>query len=102
MANLKISALTAVGSAGGTDEVPVNQGGTTKKSTLAQFLAYIQTNTGQNDLNDTVITSPANGHVLYHNGSNWVNGFFLTHSLLLLLVTGLNLVGLWVTLMRMF
>jgi hypothetical protein len=41
MADVKISALTAAGSALSTDEVPVNQGGTTKKVTLAQVSAAI-------------------------------------------------------------
>lgn len=38
MADTKISALTAVTTPAGTDEFPVNQGGTSKKVTLAQIL----------------------------------------------------------------
>lgn len=37
MADTKISALTAVSAAADTDQVPVNQGGTTKRETLAQI-----------------------------------------------------------------
>lgn len=40
MADTKISALTAVTTPAGTDEIPVNQGGTTKKLTLSQINAY--------------------------------------------------------------
>lgn len=40
MADAKISALTAVSTPAGTDEFPVNQGGTTKKITLAQINGY--------------------------------------------------------------
>lgn len=45
MADVKISALPAAGSALGTDEYPVNQGGTTKKVTAAQIAAYINAGT---------------------------------------------------------
>ena len=40
MADTKISALTAVVTAAGTDEFAVNQGGTSKKETLAQVVAF--------------------------------------------------------------
>lgn len=40
MADTKISALTAVGTAAGTDEFAVNQGGVSKKATLAQVSAF--------------------------------------------------------------
>lgn len=40
MADTKISALAAVGTPAGTDEFAVNQGGTSKKITLAQINAY--------------------------------------------------------------
>lgn len=43
MADTKISALTAVGTAAGTDEFPVNQGGVSKKETLDQVAAYART-----------------------------------------------------------
>lgn len=42
MADTKISALTAVTTPAGTDEIAVNQAGTSKKVTLAQLLAYLQ------------------------------------------------------------
>lgn len=41
MADTKISALPAVSTPAGTDELVVNQGGTSKKVTLAQLDAYI-------------------------------------------------------------
>lgn len=40
MADAKISALTAVATPAGTDEIAVNQGGVSKKLTLAQINAY--------------------------------------------------------------
>lgn len=43
MADTKISDLTAVGTPAGTDEIPVNQAGTSKKLTLAQVASYLQT-----------------------------------------------------------
>lgn len=43
MADTKISALTAVTTPAGTDEIPVNQGGTSKKVTLAQIRASLPT-----------------------------------------------------------
>jgi hypothetical protein len=42
MADTKVSALTPVTTPAGTDEIPVNQAGTSKKVTLAQVLAYLQ------------------------------------------------------------
>lgn len=42
MADSKTSALTAVASVTGTQEIPVNDGGTSKKATPAQFLTYIE------------------------------------------------------------
>lgn len=42
MTGTKVSALTAVTTPAGTDEIPVNQGGTTKKMTLAQVNAYTE------------------------------------------------------------
>lgn len=41
MADTKISALTAVGTPAGTDEIPVNQGGVTKKLTLSQVNGFV-------------------------------------------------------------
>lgn len=43
MADTKTSALTAVTTPAGTDEIHVNQGGTSKKLTLAQIEAYLET-----------------------------------------------------------
>lgn len=43
MANTKVSALTAAGSALGADEIPVNEAGTSKKVTVDQILTYLQT-----------------------------------------------------------
>lgn len=43
MADTKISALTAVTTPAGTDEFPVNQGGTSKKETLAQIRQSLPT-----------------------------------------------------------
>lgn len=42
MADTKVSALTAVVTPAGTDEIPVNQGGTSKKLTLSQVNAYAE------------------------------------------------------------
>lgn len=42
MADTKISALTAVGTPAGAQEVPVNDAGTTKKLTLTQINAYTE------------------------------------------------------------
>lgn len=39
----EIAALTAVATPAGTDEFPVNQGGTSKKETLAQIKTFVQT-----------------------------------------------------------
>lgn len=41
MADTKVSALTAVGTPAGTDELPVNQGGVSKKITLSQIGSYV-------------------------------------------------------------
>jgi hypothetical protein len=43
MADTKVSALTAVVTPAGTDEFPVNQGGTSKKETLAQVKTFVNT-----------------------------------------------------------
>lgn len=43
MADSKISALTAVATPAGTDEFPVNQGGTSKKETLTQIKSFVET-----------------------------------------------------------
>lgn len=50
MAGTKISALTAVASATGADEFPVNEAGTTKKSTLTQLLTWVQSQAWAPDL----------------------------------------------------
>jgi hypothetical protein len=42
MADTKISALPAVSTPAGTDEFPVNQGGSSKKITLAQVQGYVK------------------------------------------------------------
>src|SRR6188472_3791015 len=41
MADTKVSALTAVGTPAGTDEFPVNQGGTSKKMSLTQIGTFV-------------------------------------------------------------
>ena len=41
MADTKISALTAVAAAAGANEIPVNEAGTTKKATVTQLAAYL-------------------------------------------------------------
>lgn len=41
MADTKISALGAASAGAGTEEIPVNQGGTTKKMTLSQVNAFV-------------------------------------------------------------
>jgi hypothetical protein len=41
MADTKVSALTAVATPAGTDEIPVNQAGTSKKLTLAQAKTFV-------------------------------------------------------------
>jgi hypothetical protein len=43
MADTKVSALTAVTTPASTDELPVNQAGTSKKMTLAQLVTHLQT-----------------------------------------------------------
>jgi len=43
----------------------------------AALVAYIAA-TVLNDLSDVVISSPAAGHTLQHNGTNWVNGVMTT------------------------
>ena len=40
MADVKISALTAAGSAAGANEIPINEAGTTKKVTVTQIITY--------------------------------------------------------------
>ncbi len=56
MADVKISGLPAAGSALGTDEYPVNQGGTTKKVTAVQIAAYINAaNTALSNLASTAL-----------------------------------------------
>lgn len=42
MADTKVSALSAVATPASTDEFPVNQGGTSKKVTLATLISYFQ------------------------------------------------------------
>ncbi|HET9667356.1 MAG TPA: hypothetical protein VFP09_11385 [Desertimonas sp.] len=46
MADTKISALTAVTTPAGTDEFAVNQGGSSKRLTLAQVATYLQSGIG--------------------------------------------------------
>lgn len=48
MADVKVSALPAVVTAAGTDEIPINQAGTSKKLTAAQNKAFVLTSIGQN------------------------------------------------------
>jgi hypothetical protein len=43
MADTKISALTAVATPAGTDQYATNQGGTSKRTTLAQVMAFVNT-----------------------------------------------------------
>ena len=70
----KVSALTAVGTPASTDEFPVNQGGTSKKMTLAQIDTYVTTspvfaagsasaNTWPKLTAGTVLTTPEVGAV---------------------------------------
>lgn len=54
MAGIKISALPAAGSANGTDQIPTNQTGTTRRITVAQILA------GAGTLTSVTGTSPIN------------------------------------------
>lgn len=57
MADAKISALTAVVTPAGTDEIPVNQGGTSKKMTLTQVNAYTEPVSAGSASNQVVATS---------------------------------------------
>lgn len=57
MADTKISALTAVTTPAGTDEIPVNQGGTSKKLTLTQVNAYAEPVSAASVANQVVATS---------------------------------------------
>ena len=49
MADTKISGLPAAGGFISTDELPVNEGGTSKKVTGAQVLAYVSTTLATQD-----------------------------------------------------
>lgn len=75
MANIKISQLTAVGAANGTDELEVNQGGTSKKATVTQITAAEATTranadtTLTNNLN-TEITNRTNADTTLTNNLN--------------------------------
>ena len=57
MANIKISALTAAGSANGTQTYEVTDGGNTYKVTGAQLLAYIQGNLTLSNISDVTATA---------------------------------------------
>jgi len=66
MANVKISELTAVASASGTQEFEVNDSGTSKKATGAQIATYVSsvvtsspTLTGQVSLDDGSVSAPS-------------------------------------------
>lgn len=58
MADTKISALSAVSTPAGTDEFPVNQGGTSKKETLAQIASYVK---GRSSVNNAAVSTPGAG-----------------------------------------
>lgn len=58
MADTKVSALTAVSAVATTDEIPVNQGGVSKKVTVSQLGSFIGTRT---ETGNTSITTPAAG-----------------------------------------
>jgi hypothetical protein len=75
MPDTKISALTDAASVGSTDELPIVQSSTSKRATVAEVATAIQALTDLDDINDVVITSVADGHVLtWDSGtSRWVN-----------------------------
>ena len=56
MANVKISDLTAASAALGTQELEVNESGTSKKVTGAQILAYVKNNTTASDIGAVATT----------------------------------------------
>lgn len=56
MSNVKISELPAASSAAGTDELPANQSGTTRKLTRAQIVAGLASLTGAETLTNKTLT----------------------------------------------
>lgn len=76
MADTKISALTAVVTPAGTDEFPVNQAGTTKKTLLSQIKTFVSTalafaagsasaNSWPKFTSGTILTTPEAGALEY-------------------------------------
>ena len=75
MANVKISALPAATSALGTDEFPINQGGTTKKITTSTLANSIETTIINNNNTNGLIKKPSpatEGQILKYVGGQWV------------------------------
>lgn len=58
MADTKVSALPAVSSLNDTDEVPLNQGGVSRKMTLTQLDAYVESRAR---VNNASVSTPAAG-----------------------------------------
>jgi hypothetical protein len=69
----KVELATSTETTTGTDTVRA----VTPAGLNAALVAYIAA-TVLNDLSDVVISSPAAGHTLQHNGTNWVNGVMTT------------------------
>jgi hypothetical protein len=62
MSNVKISELPAASSAAGTDELPANQSGTTRKLTRAQIVAGLAASGANSDITSlTGLTTPISG-----------------------------------------
>jgi hypothetical protein len=62
MSNVKISELPAASSAAGTDELPANQSGTTRKLTRAQIVAGLAASGANSDITSlTGLTTPLSG-----------------------------------------
>ena len=62
MSNVKISELPAASSAAGTDELPANQSGTTRKLTRAQIVAGLAASDANSDITSlTGLTTPLSG-----------------------------------------
>jgi hypothetical protein len=77
VADSKISALPAASAALGTDELPINEAGASKKLTVAQIQSLITTATS----GSTLPTQPAygnnrpffyNGETVYYDGTRWL------------------------------
>ena len=73
MADTKISALTAASAALGTQEIPVNEGGVSKKLTVAQIASYGATSMPAGPATNQRVFRTDLGLEFYWDGTRWLS-----------------------------